>query len=100
VAGKPITFTVGASPQIATKFENQSFDIVYIDAEHTEEAATQDILAWYPKAKHWVAGHDYAAFRGVKAAVDAVCRTATVDGNVWRTDVKNVHPVSEVVSGD
>ncbi len=98
VAGMPITHTVGSSPHIAGKFEDKSFDIVYIDAEHTEEAVTQDILAWHTKAKYWVAGHDYAAFPGVKQAVDAICRTVTVDGNVWRTDGQNVHPVQAVVS--
>jgi hypothetical protein len=98
VAGKPITHTVGASPHIASKFENKSFDIVYIDAEHTEEAVAADLAAWAPKAKQWVAGHDYAAFPGVKKAVDAACKTVQVDGNVWRTNVENVHSVQEVVS--
>ncbi len=98
VAGKPITHTVGASPHIASKFEDKSFDIVYIDAEHTEDAVASDIAAWAPKAKQWVAGHDYAAFPGVKKAVDAACKTVQVDGNVWRTNVENVHSVQAVVS--
>jgi hypothetical protein len=98
IAGKPITYTVGASPEVAEKFEDQSFDIVYIDAEHTEEAVAVDILAWAPKAKLWIAGHDYQAFPGVKLAVDAACKTAQSDGNVWRTHVKEVHTVQDAVS--
>jgi hypothetical protein len=42
-----------------------------------------DIAAWKPKAKHWIAGHDYAAFPGVKQAVDEAFPGCTVQGNVW-----------------
>lgn len=98
VAGKPITYTVGASPFIARKFEDGSFHIVYIDADHTKEAVKADILAWAPKAKYWVAGHDYHSFPSVAEAISELGITANVDGNVWRADAKDLHPMQEVLS--
>lgn len=83
VAGLPITATVGTSPGVARNFKDGAFDIVYIDAEHDYESVKADIAAWTPKAKHWIAGHDYAAFPGVKQAVDEAFPGCTVQGNVW-----------------
>ena len=50
-------FSINASFQ----FENNFFDFVYIDADHTYEASYMDICAWYPKVKPGgiLAGHDY-----------------------------------------
>lgn len=97
-AGLPITSTCGESPMVAEKFEDASFDIVYIDAEHTYDAVLKDIAAWASKARHWVCGHDYHAFPDVRKAVDEMCGFVQVEGNVWRCDAENVHPVQEVVS--
>lgn len=95
VAGRPITHTVGASPWAASTFKNESYDIVYIDAEHTKEAVKDDILAWAPKAKQWIAGHDYESFPEVAKAVEELGLSVKVDGNVWRADAKSVHPVQK-----
>jgi hypothetical protein len=83
VAGLPITATVGRSPEVASQFKDGEFDIVYIDAEHDYESVKADILAWKPKAKRWIAGHDYHLFPGVQKAVDELCPGRTVQGNVW-----------------
>jgi hypothetical protein len=96
--GQPITHTVGKSPEVASKFDDESFDIVYIDAEHTEEAVTADITAWRSKAKHVLCGHDYACFEGVKKAVESLCSEVQADGNVWRLNVQDLYSVQEVVS--
>jgi hypothetical protein len=42
-------------------FENESLDFVYIDANHTYESVSDDILTWYPKVRSGgiLAGHDY-----------------------------------------
>ena len=42
-------------------FPDGSLDFVYIDANHTYEAVTEDIKIWYPKVKSGgiLAGHDY-----------------------------------------
>jgi len=43
------------------KFEDNYFDFVYIDADHTEAAVYTDLRAWYPKVRSGgvLAGHDY-----------------------------------------
>jgi hypothetical protein len=59
-------------------FASKSFDVVYIDANHSYEAVKADIEAWAPKAKSVLAGHDYRdgwvevnkCNFGVKSAVD------------------------------
>lgn len=94
----PITSTVGESPSIAAAFRDGSYDIVYIDAEHTCEAVLRDIAAWAPKAIRLVCGHDYHAFPGVKQAVDAMFSEVQVEANVWQAKAENLHPVQEVVS--
>lgn len=90
----PISSTVGESPSIAAAFPEKSYDIVYIDAEHTGEAVTRDIAAWAPKATHWVCGHDYHVFPAVKQAVDAAFPEVRVEANVWKALSKDLYTVS------
>lgn len=42
-------------------FEDESIDVVYIDALHTFYGVKQDISMWYPKVKKdgYIAGHDF-----------------------------------------
>lgn len=50
------------------------FDLVFIDADHREEAARADIAAWWPHVRPggWMGGHDIDRFDGgVRRAVDA-----------------------------
>jgi hypothetical protein len=51
----------------------EPFDLIFIDAEHTYEAAKADILAWWPHLKDdgEMAVHDYITqqFPGVTKAV-------------------------------
>lgn len=54
-------------------FDNEFFDYVYIDGNHTAEAVQADILAWFPKVKKGgiLGGHDYNTEHcGVTWAVD------------------------------
>ena len=53
------------------KFDDNSLDFVYIDAEHVYEESNQDIREWAKKAKKGgiVSGHDYD-WVDVKRAVD------------------------------
>ncbi len=43
-------------------FADGSLDVVFIDAEHTEDAVYRDVMAFLPKVKRGgvIAGHDYA----------------------------------------
>lgn len=43
--------------QAAENFENHSVDFCYVDAGHTYEAVTNDLLAWWPKIRP---GRDFA----------------------------------------
>lgn len=62
-------FTEG-SPAAAILFADGTRDAVFIDADHSEEAVSRDIAAWWPKVKPGgiLAGHDYDE-PGVNAAV-------------------------------
>ena len=62
------------SCEAVKEFEDESIDIVFIDANHQYEAIRQDVELWYPKVKVGgiFSGHDYSPKwnRGVKKAVD------------------------------
>ena len=59
--GKRAIIMQGESSDCAVKFENEFFDFVFIDAEHSYEQVSNDIRFWYPKVKPggWLCGHDY-----------------------------------------
>lgn len=57
----------------ASKFQNEFFDVIIIDADHSYEGVKQDIDAWLPKLKPGgiIAGDDYnTGWSGVIQAVD------------------------------
>jgi predicted O-methyltransferase YrrM len=56
-------------------YDNEYFDVVYIDASHEYEYVKNDILSWLPKVKKGgiICGDDYVgAWPGVIQAVDEV----------------------------
>lgn len=80
----------GISWEVADKFDNSTFDFVFIDADHTYESVAKDIQAWYPKVKLGgiLSGHDYPTWGGVKKAVDEFVKRnnyklQTFKGGVW-----------------
>lgn len=61
----------------ADKFEDEYFDFIYVDADHSYEGCEADLINWWPKVKRGgiLSGHDYfeAASKykfGVIQAVD------------------------------
>lgn len=67
---------------------NYSLDFVFIDADHSEAAVTDDIAHWRKKVKSggWLGGHDYnAKFPGVMAAVNRMFgrRVQKWPGSIW-----------------
>jgi predicted O-methyltransferase YrrM len=55
----------------ANRFADESFDLVYIDGDHTYECVCKDLAAWYPKVrKGGVICGDDIGWPGVKKAVD------------------------------
>lgn len=74
----------GKSIDVARRFVDESFDFVYIDADHDYEHCKADIEAWFPKVRNGglVAGHDFLDWTkeqgaqvnfGVKQAVTEFC---------------------------
>ena len=66
-----------SSLEAVDQFEDNSIDFVYLDGDHTYEAVSADIAAWWPKIKQGgiLSGHDYcnvnpAKHFGVIPAVD------------------------------
>ena len=55
-------------------FQDNFFDYIYIDADHSYEHIKQDIGLWYPKVKKngVLAGHDYnvSSYQGIVKAVN------------------------------
>lgn len=71
----------GKSTEISKLHENESCDIIFVDAAHDYENVKADILHWYPKLKKGgiMIGHDYPDptandFQGVKDAVNEEVR--------------------------
>ena len=50
----------GSSADWAEKFEDQFFDYLYLDADHSKKSVLADLKSWYPKVKNGgiIAGHD------------------------------------------
>jgi predicted O-methyltransferase YrrM len=74
------------SREAVKRFEDNSLDFVYIDANHSYESAKEDIMLWSQKVKEGgiVAGHDYLDTNGygVKRAVDELYKDITI----WNGD--------------
>lgn len=78
--------------EASSKFKDEYFDFVYIDACHDYDCVVKDLIAWYPKVKNGgiFSGHDYAWSKDVKKAVDEFCEKnelelKTFEGGVWYT---------------
>ena len=64
------------SYNMVDKFENESFDFIYIDARHEYENVKLDLMDYLPKVKKGgsIGGHDYSKeFSGVQRAVNEMC---------------------------
>lgn len=77
------------STQAAEQFDNDSLDMVFIDAIHLYENVKEDIFTWLPKVKHGgiLAGDDYSpSFPGVVHAVQEVFKNSfCAHDNIWYT---------------
>jgi hypothetical protein len=70
--------------------EGCSFDLIFIDADHTEEALTKDILAWRPLLTKdgILCGHDYGSIYDldVPVVVDRLIPHFRLVGTIWTTE--------------
>ena len=60
-----------SSLEAVKTYEDNSLDVVFIDACHDYQCVKEDILAWYPKVKvgGYISGHDYSWSDDVRRAV-------------------------------
>lgn len=67
----------GNSKEENLKFENNSLDFVYIDANHQYEHVLEDIDLWLSKIKvgGFIGGHDYGHCPGVTRAVGEIFKS-------------------------
>ena len=73
----------GRTAEVAKEYEDNYFDLVYIDADHSYEGCKEDLEAWYPKTKRFFTGDDYNK-SGVKRAVDELgLKIYTLPRNGW-----------------
>lgn len=78
-----------SSVDAAAREADHSFDLVFLDADHSERGVRTDIAAWLPKVKPggWIGGHDLDNddarydFSGVRRAVEAWCPKFETDDN-------------------
>jgi hypothetical protein len=59
----------GQTYEISKEYEDNYFDLIYIDADHGYEGCKRDLEAWYPKCQRFFIGDDYNK-QGVRKAVD------------------------------
>lgn len=72
-----------SSLEAVSKFEDKSLDVVFIDGGHKIQEITEDIVAWLPKAKKIICGHDYNDVKAVKLAVDTLLGPVQVCDRIW-----------------
>lgn len=79
------------SLEAAQQFAETSLDVVFLDADHSYEAVSADIQAWWPKLKPGglLAGHDIHTYDSVWRAVQDEARrlgvkvTVVAEQNIW-----------------
>ena len=75
----------GDSSTHLARYPDNTFDMIYLDGDHSYEGVKKELVVAYAKTKHdgWIMGHDYemnyekAKTRyefGIKKAVDEFCR--------------------------
>jgi len=77
---------VGKSDESSKFFEDNSVDVIFIDAGHSYDAVIRDIKSWLPKIKDGgiMSGHDYINWSGVNTAVNEIFdKVDKIDNECW-----------------
>lgn len=72
-----------SSLEAVREFEEKSLDVVFIDGGHRIQEITEDIVAWLPKTKKILCGHDYHDAKAVRMAVDILLGPVQVCDRIW-----------------
>lgn len=86
--------------EIINKFENNYFDIIFIDGDHSYEGAKEDLNNWWSKCNTLFCGHDYMLEKtvwngvecGVKKAVDEFVTQHSNEIEMFRVFTKSPNP--------
>lgn len=80
----------------AELFENNFFDFVYLDGDHSYECVKNEIIKYFPKIKRdgFLGGHDYDSLPFNQGVVDAVNETSGSPAIIykdtsWLKKIKN-----------
>jgi hypothetical protein len=78
----------GFSAEVGRMFQDEFFDFVYIDADHTYKSVKEDIATWFPKVKAGgiMSGHDYKEGMGVIQAVTELVQETGLKLNLTEED--------------
>lgn len=84
-----VDFVVMSTTEAANKFEANSIDLLFIDADHSYEGVMADLQNWYPKLKAggWLFCDDYGVenFPGVARAIKSFgLQGEVVAPSLWR----------------
>ncbi len=76
------------STEASKLFENNTFDFIFIDADHKYSSVIEDMRNWFPKLKSngTFAGHDWRNNNGVVRATDEFFESRdnyNVDNIIW-----------------
>jgi hypothetical protein len=87
---KSVFLHKGKSFDILNGFEDNYFDIIYIDGDHTYEGVKSDLKSSFLKTKNggFICGHDYISskFEGVVRAVNEFCTEKKLEINYITKD--------------
>jgi hypothetical protein len=78
-----------SSEEASVLLKDRTFDLIFIDAEHTYESVKKDIELWKNKANIVIAGHDYCdVWPAVKKAVNDCFPQVEVSDSIWYYYIK------------
>lgn len=85
-----ITMNISTSDEMCSKYENETFDWIFIDGDHSYQATRNDIRNYYSKVKSGgiFAGHDFNLPEVSKAVIEfcqeiGIREIKTTEVNVW-----------------
>lgn len=80
-----------SSEEAAQSIDDYTFDLVFLDADHSYEGFKKDLHVWHPKVKFGgtIAGHDFADHFGVPRAVKELFGGEySVQYDVWSAECR------------
>jgi hypothetical protein len=85
--GYPVRILRMSSLVASRLFAERSLDMVFIDGEHTRESVLIDLIAWKPKVRKLICGHD-VNWQGVAEALAIFGMPFELGpGSLWYTEI-------------